>query len=209
LNWAVDASTDTVHLVDEYSLASAGSIVPPTWDKSDVTNWPWNEVWRSARTVLGLARLLIVVGYSVPITDQLSQALLRADVNKLNALVVVNPDIESRHRVIQVMSSALDRNAQVVELGALAEFASYLPASSVEPPAPDFARELETLRRHTQRLLSQLSTNLETDQADIKGLVEDLESRVEAIENSDIYDELERLQADVQDLDARIDSMLP
>ena len=52
LNWSIDAATESINLVDEYSPASIGSIVPPTWDKSDVSNWPWNEVWRSARTVL-------------------------------------------------------------------------------------------------------------------------------------------------------------
>ena len=215
LNWAIDPRTQTVDLVEEYSQAAAGSIVPPTWDKSDVTNWPWNEVWRSARTVLGLARLLIVVGYSVPVTDQLSQALLRADVNKLSALVVANPDPESRRRIVQVMSSGLDRNAVVIELGTFEEFASYLPKSPAEPAAPDLALEVEGLKRRAQRLAAQLSTvssaqtTLESAQADVRSVVEDLESRIDELETGEAAEELKRLQSEVRDLDARIDSMLP
>jgi hypothetical protein len=37
------------------------------------------------RPRVGLAKQLVVIGYSVPVTDQLSQALLRADLQNLSA----------------------------------------------------------------------------------------------------------------------------
>ena len=55
LNWHIDDQHQSVSMVEEYAATTTGSIVPPTWDKTDVGQWPWNEVWRSARRVLGSA----------------------------------------------------------------------------------------------------------------------------------------------------------
>lgn len=215
LNWQIDEENRAVHLVDEYDPATEGSIVPPTWDKSDVTNWPWNEVWRSARSALGLARLLVVIGYSVPVTDQMSQALLRADVNNLAAVVVVNPDRPSRRRIIELMSSALAPSASVIELDTLEDFASYLPPSPSEPDALDIDREVRRLRvqvRRLQRKASSLAEGQETaevEASDARETIERLAERLEELEDLDLADMVERLQGEVRDFDARLDSMLP
>lgn len=216
LNWRVDEAADTVALVEEYTPETADSIVPPTWDKSIVSNRPWNDVWRSAREVLGLARLLIVVGYSVPVTDQLSQALLRADVNSLNGLIIVNPDPESRRRMINVMSSAIDPNTLVIELSTLNEFASYLPRSEAEPPEVHLETELERVHNEIRGLARRVrdfrtahgERELREELDDLRGSFEELEGRVDEIEESGLAGDIQRVQDEVRDLDARIDSIV-
>jgi hypothetical protein len=211
LNWALH-DPERVSLVEEYAPSTAQSIVPPTWDKSDVTQWPWSQVWKSAREVLGRARLLVMVGYSVPVTDQLSQALLRADVTRLDALVIVNPDPESRARSIELMSSALSKDSSVIQLDSLAEFAAYLPRSSSEPRSVDIPRELARLRTRVGRLARDLQdlqsshSDLESEQDDALEAIEDLQHRLDVVAMD--ADDLQRLRSDVADLDGRLDSIL-
>ena len=213
LNWMINDSTRDVRLVEEYSESTVESIVPPTWDKSDVRERPWSDVWRSARVVLGRARLVIVIGYSVPVTDQLSQALLRADLTKVDALVVVNPDRDARKRIVGLMSSALNFNAVVIELSTLEEFASYLPPSKFEAPPIDSATIVIELSKQLNRLAMRLGTILqaqsgfEHDQESIKDDIEELIQRIESIEDSGVADDMERLQSAIGDLDSRIDSL--
>jgi len=212
LNWHVDKDVHAVTLVPAYHRSSTGAIVPPTWDKSDVGQWPWSEVWRSARRVLGTAKMLIVVGYSVPVTDQLSQALLRADVTKLAALVVVNPDSAARRRVSGVMASGLGLNAVVIELSTLEELASYLPVGPHEPKS-----EMESIGDALRKVtaMAELAFNnagdMKSEAREIRELAEELEYRLDAIEIPDVEElegELIRIRDEVRDLDARIDSML-
>jgi hypothetical protein len=214
LNWYIDEEQQNVSMVEEYDTTSAGRIVPPTWDKTDVSQWPWNEVWRSSRRVLGSARMLVVIGYSVPVTDQLSQALLRADVNKLGALVVVNPDPQARRRVIDVMSSAFAVNATVAELHTIEEFASYLPPSPTEPPSVDLSAELRRLRRDVRTAMERLERpqkGLAEQHEELESTIEEIQSTVDeldSIDESDIHHDVQRLSDEVRELDARIDSIL-
>jgi chromosome segregation ATPase len=160
--------------------------------------------------------MLVVIGYSVPATDQLSQALLRADVNKLSALVVANPDPEARRRVIDVMSSALESTASVVELQTIEEFASYLPPSPNESPPVDPLAELARLRRQmrlglrelaqAQAQLEESHRGLEEEQGELRATVEEVEATVEDL--SSCEDEVRKLTDEVRDIDARIDSIL-
>ncbi len=215
LNWQIDGDDGQVTMVNEYVNTTAESIVPPTWDKTDVSEWPWNEVWRAARRALSSARMLVVIGYSVPMTDQLSQALLRADVNRLGALVIVNPDTQARRRVIELFSSALAPNATVVELQTLEDLASYLPRSTEEPPLLDLTAELKRLERQVQRSSQRLS-DLIDEQHDFKRHQDELESTLEEISQSidelnadgDLADRVQRLSDEINDLDSRIDSIV-
>jgi len=231
LNWHVDPDRHAVSLVGEYATSTATSIVPPTWDKSDAAEWPWIDVWRAARKVLGSARMLVVVGYSVPATDQLSQALLRADVNKLSALVVVNPDGEARRRVVEVLSSGLDSKAAVIQLDTFAEFAAYLAPSAVEPAPFDSRKEIVRLRDRIGALLERVEElegasqsvieefedarrsrfgNLTDWLDDLRLDIEQLESRAERLDDTgqDLALEMQRIRGEVGDLDARLDSIV-
>lgn len=217
LNWHIDSDSSTVELVDEYTPPTANSIVPPTWDKSDVTLWPWHDVWRSARSALGGARILVVIGYSVPTTDQLSQALLRADVNRLQALIVVNPDPASRRRVIELMSSAMMTSTRTIELETLEEFASYLPPLQSEPDTPDVLKLIKALGDRldsvTQRIeeLRETQSAVASEQDELRELIRDARDELENLELpgfDTLSEELQRLQSDVADLDGRIDSIV-
>jgi archaellum component FlaC len=224
LNWELSESRKKVSLVDEYGPTTADSIVPPTWDKADVRERPWNEVWRTARGVLGTARMLVVIGYSVPVTDQLSQALLRADVNNLSALVIINPDREGRRRIVDVFSSALMSSTTVIELDTLEEFASYLPHTKQEAGEKSLTVQIEEIRSRLNRTTTTVS-RLRRSQDLIAGSIEDLESQQEELrddlselqsvvdevgdgDRGEIGQEVRKLSDQVSDLDARIDSML-
>ena len=156
LNWHID--NDAIELTDAYDERSANSIVPPTWDKEEVTKWPWNEVWKAARKSLAEAKLLVVVGYSVPVTDQLSQALIRADVNDLEALVLVNPDAAARTRFRNLVNSALGESTAVLEFETLEDFSKNLELSETERK-----RNRERLRardRHANRSAFKVSKEI-------------------------------------------------
>jgi hypothetical protein len=212
LNWSIE-DDGSIRLVEEYAPETAESIVPPTWDKSDVSLWPWSEVWRSARAVLGQARVVVVIGYSVPVTDQLSQALLRADVNRLEALVVVNPDVEARRRMIQVMSSALSTTATVIELATIQEFAAYLAASPAEDAQPDIWSELVTLKDGVARVRSRIASvarshdTLERQVESMQSTLDDISEHIDELVDNDTIDEVQRIQRDLEDLDSRVDSL--
>ena len=141
--------------------------------------------------------MLVVIGYSVPVTDQLSQALLRADVNKLRALVVVNPDPQARRRVIEVISSGSEPNATVVELQTIEDFASYLAPTDAEP-APvdpvDLLAELRRLRAQVRGISGRLR-ELNQAQIDLKESQKTLEEEQEALK-----DTIQEMQSAVGDL---------
>lgn len=132
LNWVIDSANESVRLTEPYLAETADSIVPPSWDKEEVTRWPWRDVWRGARSALASANVLLAIGYSVPVTDQFSQALIRADVRRLEALVLVNPDRSARARFRNLVSSALSPATTVLEFDSVRDLALRLGPSSAE-----------------------------------------------------------------------------
>jgi hypothetical protein len=64
---------------DPYESANRASaeVVPPVWDKTIGADSVLKQVWKEARRVLPTGPILAVIGYSVPATDLLSQALIR------------------------------------------------------------------------------------------------------------------------------------
>jgi hypothetical protein len=216
LNWSIPTDGQTVDLVAPYSGSAAGSIVPPTWDKSAVGNWPWVNVWREARKALRQARSIIVIGYSVPTTDQLSQALLRADIERLDSVILVNPDSDARRRTLGLLSSVMHRGTHLVELDSLEDFAAHLEASSSEPPPFDARAEVERLRArledtdHVADLLSDRVDEAEFDMSGLSTRLDGSDQRLDDIEADmpdDLRDDLGRLEGMINDLEARIDSI--
>jgi hypothetical protein len=208
LNWSLDQDHHRVSLVEPYDSSTQSSIVPPTWSKSEVAEWPWQNVWRESRRALSKARLMVVVGYSVPITDQLSQALLRADVNQLQAVVIVNPDVEARRRVHDLLASALTKSSTVVELGTFQELAEALPRTESEGPVVDIEAEIERLESRIVAAGAQLEL-LESGTDEHEAQIDEIRDDLESIEFEfpDIRDEIGRLDGIVGDLDARISSL--
>jgi hypothetical protein len=82
--------------------------------------------------VLPTGPILIVVGYSVPLTDLLSQALIRvaaserAENQKLSHLIIVNPDSQARSRFTELVRAGLSRETVIVELKSVLELKALL-----------------------------------------------------------------------------------
>lgn len=109
---------------------SKDEIVPPVWNKRISEDPVLGEVWKNARINLRTGPLLVVVGYSVPDTDLLSQVLLRvatAEAGKtLTHLVIVNPDRGARRKLFSVLQAALTQKTTVIELSSWDEFVELL-----------------------------------------------------------------------------------
>lgn len=165
--------------------AAKTNVIPPTWDKSILGTWPWKPVWEEASRYLQKVRCLIVIGYSVPATDLMSQALIKSSLSdaELRLLVVVNPDPHARGRVIDLARTAIRPKTRVIELGALRDFALLLDET------PDERRRRAAIRDE----IAELEQRLEDIQ---QSELWDLESRV---------DDLEDLQFRVSDLESEIE----
>lgn len=123
LNW--DTSGGTIALRKSAAPETAeGSIIPPSWFKS-LTSDPYATIWRKARTAVRSARIVVVVGYSVPVTDLFSQSLLKVEAGskgkreKLDALVLVNPDRDARRRFLDIVRNGLESGTRVLEYESL------------------------------------------------------------------------------------------
>jgi hypothetical protein len=107
-------------------------IVPPVWDKTIGGDEVFRALWKEARRILPTGPILVVIGYSVPPTDLLSQALIRvaaserASNQKLSHLIIVNPDADSRARFIALVKAGLANDTTVVELKFFSELKALL-----------------------------------------------------------------------------------
>jgi SIR2-like protein len=107
-------------------------IVPPVWNKTISDDPVLQKLWTEARRALTTGPVLIAIGYSVPTTDLLSQALIRVAVaerstnQKLTHLIVVNPDIHARRRFISLARGGMDSKTSVVELNTISDLAQLL-----------------------------------------------------------------------------------
>jgi hypothetical protein len=109
---------------------SRSEIVPPVWNKAVGSDPVLTEIWKKGRQSLIDCKVMIVVGYSVPETDLLSQSLLRVTATerhkKLTHLIVVNPNSGCRHKLVDMLKNALNARSVVIEMNTLKEFKSQL-----------------------------------------------------------------------------------
>lgn len=139
LNWdranpALPTTTTIQLRADPYAATarSKSEIVPPVWDKTIAGDDVFKALWKQARRTLPTGPVLVVVGYSVPPTDLLSQALIRVAASeraanqKLSHLIIVNPDPAPRTRFIELVKAGLSRETVVVELKWLSELKDLL-----------------------------------------------------------------------------------
>jgi len=173
---------------DPYAQRAAKTnIIPPTWDKAILGRWPWKPIWERASRYLQQVRCLIVIGYSVPPTDLMSQALMKSSLSNaaLRLLVVVNPDVEARGRVIDLARAAIKPKTRVIELGALQDFALLLDETSAERRRR--AAALRPLRREIGKLERKIADLREDELWDLDSRVDDLEqleARVTQLEDN-------------------------
>lgn len=128
LNWK-RSGTSTVDLrSDPYEDAdrSPKEIVPPVWDKRIAGDAVLAGVWKAARNALRLGPVLVVIGYSVPETDLLSQVLLRVAPSEsgksLTHLICVNPDSNARRKLRAVLHRALAPKTTVIDVESWFDF---------------------------------------------------------------------------------------
>ena len=141
LNWNVSGSH--VSLDDDYYWVadSSGRIVPPTHNK-DIWQRPFVDVWKAARAALSRSQALVVIGYSMPEQDLMSHILVRTEARAtggLKALVVVDPLMAVRARVIDVMKSAITPETVIGQFTTMGGFSLNLvddghQISEWEPP---------------------------------------------------------------------------
>jgi SIR2-like domain len=184
LHWSnIDVIEETVDLRrNAYAQRSAKTnIIPPTWDKTVLGNWPWKPVWEQASRYLQQVRCLIVIGYSVPPTDLMSQALIKSSLGNadLRLLLVVNPDPLARGRVIDLARPAIRAKTRVIELGALRDFALLLDETPGERSRR--AAQLRPLRREIRKLQRRLDYYREDELWDLDSSVDDLETLAERV----------------------------
>lgn len=212
LHWAdIDVVKKRLRLdTDAYgSRGERDNIIPPTWDKAILGEWPWKPVWQAASSMLRSTRCLIVIGYSVPQTDLTSQALIRSSLSggSLRLLVVANPDSNARGRVIDLARGAIDSRTRILELDSLQEFAQLLDET------PQERRKRQATSRRLRALAEQVH-ELEELTGDLEWVdLDDLEDRVGDLENQDFADlegrihGLEGLDDRIDELEARIETL--
>lgn len=116
----------------ESNSRNKDEVVPPVWNKTIGGDAIFSSIWKEARRVLPSGQILLVAGYSVPPTDLLSQALIRISASerttkqKLSHLLVVNPSVEARAKLINLVRPALDEKSAVIELPSMKALAELL-----------------------------------------------------------------------------------
>jgi hypothetical protein len=108
LNWA-DSTSPLSLRTDIYDEVPEGVIQPPLANKP-VTAEPFRAVWREARRSVRSARRLILIGYSMPITDGLVRSLLWTDLtSNLAEVIIVEPHAETRTRHVEFFTRLADQ----------------------------------------------------------------------------------------------------
>lgn len=99
-------------------------IIPPESSKS-YDDGRFGQIMRNAYQSLRKATRMVVIGYSLPLSDQHAEALFRFGVKKggLDSLVIVNPDRGSRQRIRNAVQAGLKQTTRVLSFEYLEEFA--------------------------------------------------------------------------------------
>jgi len=135
-NWR-RRSADAWELVADTSTVASlkNVIIPPTWFKN-LTVFPFDEVWKAARKEVRGSRIIVVIGYSVPQTDLFSRSLLKVEAGskgkreRLDLLVLVNPDERARRLFIELIREGLEPSTRILEYRYLEDLAVVLNRNS-------------------------------------------------------------------------------
>ena len=109
-------------------------------------------MWKRARLEVRRCKALLVIGYSVPVTDLFSRALFKAEAGskvkreKLGFLVLANPDRVARERFVELVRGAIEPSTRILEFDGFQELVDSLdggkpgiraaPLVSSAPPRP-------------------------------------------------------------------------
>ena len=138
LNWKI-GSNSKIELRDYQARygtndRSFNEIIPPVWNKDISERSHFNKIWEQARIALQNANTLVIIGYSLPDTDLLSQALLQIDTAKkrnsnLKTLTIVNPDPFIRKKIINILNNSINSSTRILEYNTLKEYSNTLDNS--------------------------------------------------------------------------------
>lgn len=104
-------------------------IIPPESSKS-YREGRFGVIMANAYQSLRSATRIVIIGYSLPPSDQHAEALFRFGVKKgnLDSLVVVNPDRDARRRVRGALSRGLKTQTRVLSFDSIEEFVKAEPS---------------------------------------------------------------------------------
>jgi hypothetical protein len=104
------------------------SIIPPESSKT-YDSGRFGQTMQNAHRSLRSANRVIVIGYSLPPSDQHAEALLRFGIKKsaLDSLVIVNPDRIARRRIRSAMQGGMKPETRVLSFDYLEEFVNADP----------------------------------------------------------------------------------
>lgn len=133
LHFLEDTKKDEVRLKKEpYRNPTSGkmqfAIIPPESAKAYAER-RFGKIMKDAYESLRAATRIVVIGYSLPPSDQHAEALLRFGVKRraLNSLVIVNPDQAARVRLRTAFQSGLKETTRVHSFDYLSEFVQAEP----------------------------------------------------------------------------------
>jgi hypothetical protein len=110
---------------EPYKPVANGVLAPPLTNKP-VTDPPLSQIWRSARTIVGRMRRLVIVGYSMPSADGLVRTLLATDLSEyLEDIVFVDPSENTLARHIDFFGRVAPK-ARIITLRSMRQFESVL-----------------------------------------------------------------------------------
>jgi len=136
LNWTVKSNGVTLAAKPYQNVSAEGRIVPPTWFKR-LEEHPYASVWKRARLEVRRCKALLVIGYSVPVTDLFSRALFKAEAGsklkreKLEVLALANPDRAARERFVDLVSGAIEPSTRILEFDGFRELVDSLDGGRV------------------------------------------------------------------------------
>lgn len=98
-------------------------IIPPEWNKA-FDKGIFRPLWNSAAKAINRAESLIVVGYSLPLTDSHAIALFTTAIKKksLKSLIIVNPDKAVRLRIRSLLHRGINPKTKVISFNYFEEF---------------------------------------------------------------------------------------
>jgi hypothetical protein len=98
-------------------------IIPPEWHK-EFDKGVFGKLWERAGKEINHSTHIIMIGYSLPLTDLHSTALFQTSVKKdaLKSLVLVNPDQLARKRARTVLQRGLTKDTRIFSFDYFDEF---------------------------------------------------------------------------------------
>lgn len=133
LNWTLYSSNSKIRLKERPYVIRAKhdekvSVLAPGWNKK-VNQNPYKAFWRAARLRLEKCKSMVIIGYSMPETDLLAQALFSEVIRtraergfSINELHLIDPNFAVKDRFSKLFMPALGPYGKVFKYTSMREF---------------------------------------------------------------------------------------